>query len=123
MVTLFSQQPSVEGAKLFRSLLAGGAMIAATIGGASTASADPANLTCSDVGGVFVAHGTDGRGDCEPADSRPKCHVPPAEQDPNYLANLVMSPPFSGGSLQYPYMVPMMINGATNKDCWKLPPS
>jgi high-affinity nickel-transport protein len=27
--------------------------------------------------GVSVKHGTDGRGDCEPADSRQKCHVPP----------------------------------------------
>ncbi|GAB1814954.1 hypothetical protein [Mycobacterium sp. MUNTM1] len=92
------------------------------MGSAPGASADPTNLTCADVGGVFVAHGIDGRGDCEPADARPKCHVPPAEQDGNYVANFIMSPPFPGGTLQYPSMVPMMINGATNKDCWKLPP-
>jgi hypothetical protein len=27
-------------------------------------------IHCADVRGVFVAHGTDGRGDCEPADPR-----------------------------------------------------
>jgi hypothetical protein len=105
---------------MLRSLVAGGIFLAA-VGSASTASADPANWTCSDVGGVFVAHGIDGRGDCEPADPRAKCHVPPAEQDPNYVANLTLSPPFPGGTLQFPSMVPTMISGATNKDCWKLP--
>ncbi|GBE65989.1 hypothetical protein MFM001_24510 [Mycobacterium sp. MFM001] len=88
------------------------------------ASAPPSSaaptLTCADVGGVFVAHGTDGRGDCEPADPRPKCHVPPADQDANYLAGLTMMPPFPNGTLD-PWMTPSMIQNASNKDCWKQP--
>ena len=84
----------------------------------------PSNLTCPDVGGVFVAHGTDGRGDCMPADPRPKCHVPPSEQDAfdptgNYLAELTMTPPFPGGTLD-PFAI-TFIEGASNRDCWKLP--
>ncbi len=93
---------------------------------APTAAAAP--LTCADVGGVFVAHGTDGRGDCEPADPRHKCHIPPDQQDAfdptgNYLAELTMSPPFPGGTLSYPETVPMSIKAASNADCWKIPPS
>ncbi|WP_208857812.1 hypothetical protein, partial [Mycobacterium parascrofulaceum] len=91
-------------------------------------SAAAAPLSCADVGGVFVAHGTDGRGDCESADPRHKCHIPPDEQDVfdptgNYVAGFTMSPPFPGGSLSFPEMVPGMIKGASNADCWKLPPS
>jgi hypothetical protein len=66
---------------------------------------------------VFVAHGTDGRGDCEPADPRPACHVPPAQQDGNYLAVLTMTPPFPGGTIDSPFLIGM----ASNADCWKRP--
>lgn len=70
------------------------------------------------MGGVFVAHGTDGRGDCESADSRAKCHVPPAQQDSNYLAELTMTPPFPQGTIDSPFLIAM----ASNADCWKQPP-
>jgi hypothetical protein len=90
---------------------------------APTAAAAP--LTCADVGGVFVAHGTDGRGDCMSADPRRKCHIPPDEQDAydpsgNYVAELLITPPFPGGTLE-PYDIDL-IKGASNRDCWKLPP-
>jgi len=84
---------------------------------APTIGVAPVQLMCSDVRGVFVPHGTDGRGDCEPADPRPRCHVPPAAQDPDYLANLTMTPPFPGGTVDYPFLIGM----ASNKDCWKQP--
>ena len=74
-------------------------------------------FTCDQVGGVFVPHGTDGRGDCEPADPRASCHVTPAAQGPDYLANLTMSPPFPGGTVNYVFLIKM----ASNADCWKLP--
>ncbi len=98
------------------------AAIAITFAPASPASPG-SGLTCADVGGVFEAHGIDGRGSCVPADPRRKCHVPPAEQDGDYLADLILTPPFPTGTLQYPELVPSMINGASNKDCWKLPPT
>ena len=90
---------------------------------APTASASP-GVTCAEVGGVFVQHYDDGRGTCMPADSRRKCHIPPDEQDAfdptgNYLAELLMTPPYS-----YGYVNPLdisMIKGATNADCWRLP--
>lgn len=83
-----------------------------------TPSAEPAaGLTCAQVGGVFVKHGTDGRGDCEPADPRPHCHVPPAQQDGNYVAVLTMTPPFADGTIDSPFLIGM----ASNADCWKLP--
>ncbi|WP_090419508.1 hypothetical protein [Mycobacterium europaeum] len=96
--------------------------------GLAAPNAAAAPLSCADVGGAFVAHGTDGRGDCEPADPRHKCHIPPDQQDAfdptgNYVAGFTMSPPFPGGSLSFPEMVPGMIKGASNADCWKLPPS
>jgi len=84
---------------------------------APTTGVAPVQLLCSDVGGVFVPHGMDGRGDCEPADPRPRCHVPPAAQEPNYLANLTMTPPFPSGTVDYPVLIGM----ASNKDCWKQP--
>jgi hypothetical protein len=87
------------------------------------AAAAPSELTCSDVGGVFVAHGTDGRGDCMPADPRPKCHLKPADQPDNYLAELTLDPPFPGGALSFPEAARLSIQQASNKDCWKLPPS
>ncbi|MFI5778144.1 hypothetical protein [Nocardia sp. NPDC051570] len=76
--------------------------------------AAPVVLSCSDIGGVFVAHGTDGRGDCMSADPRPKCHVSPAEQDPNYVAEMTMTPPFPTGTIDYPFL----LDSASNKDCW-----
>ncbi len=84
---------------------------------APTTDVAPVHLMCSDVAGVFVPHGTDGRGSCESANPRPSCHVPPAAQDPNYLAELTMSPPFPGGAVDYPFLIKM----ASNKDCWKQP--
>jgi len=84
---------------------------------APTTGVAPVQLMCSDVRGVFVPHGTDGRGDCEPADPRPRCHVPPAAQDPDYLAELTMTPPFPGGTVDYPVLIGM----ASNRDCWKQP--
>jgi hypothetical protein len=75
----------------------------------------PPGLSCTDVGGVFVAHGTDGRGDCMSADRRPKCHVAPADQDANYLAEITMTPPFPNGTIDNPELIGM----ASNKDCWK----
>jgi hypothetical protein len=90
---------------------------------APTASANP-DVTCAEVGGVFVQHYDDGRGTCMPADPRRKCHIPPNEQDAfdptgNYLADLLMKPPYS-----YGYVDPVsisLIKGASNADCWKLP--
>ncbi|MFI5778704.1 hypothetical protein [Nocardia sp. NPDC051570] len=79
--------------------------------------AAPAALSCGDIGGVFVAHGTDGRGDCMSADPRLKCHVATAEQDPNYVAEMTMTPPFPGGTVDYPFL----LNSASNKDCWHIP--
>ena len=84
---------------------------------ATSADPVPAGLSCADVGGVFVSHGTDGRGDCEPADPRRSCHVPPAQQPENYLADLTMTPPFPNGSIDYPILIGM----ASNADCWKQP--
>lgn len=84
---------------------------------AGTAGASPAGYSCAQVGGVFVAHGTDGRGDCEPADPRPACHVPPAQQGGNYLAVLTMTPPFLNGTIDNPSSIGL----ASNADCWKDP--
>jgi hypothetical protein len=88
-----------------------------------SASASPGTWTCADVGGAFVAHGIDGRGDCMSADPRPRCHLSPSEQpgDGNYLAELTMTPPFPSGVLSNQAFVPIMINEAENKDCWRLP--
>jgi hypothetical protein len=99
------------------------ACLFAAVFGMPVAAATPGGqLSCSDVGGVFVAHGTDGRGDCEPADQRSKCHTPPAEQDGNYLANLTMDPPFPNGALAFQSSVRYFIQQASNSDCWTLPP-
>jgi hypothetical protein len=92
--------------------------------GAALANASPDAPTCADIGAVFVAHGTDGRGDCMSADPRRKCHIPPGEQDAfdptgNYIAELTITPPFPGGTLD-PYDI-TLIEGASNRDCWKLP--
>jgi hypothetical protein len=80
-------------------------------------------LSCSDIGGVFVAHGTDGRGDCEPADPRPKCHIPPGQQDPNYVPDFELTPPFPGGTVDRGEIELALspIAHSTNLDCWKLP--
>jgi hypothetical protein len=77
----------------------------------------PVGVTCADVGGVFVAHGTDGRGDCESADPRSACHIEPAQQPDDYLAELTMTPPFPEGTIDYPFL----ISTASNADCWKAP--
>jgi hypothetical protein len=53
----------------------------AGLAGIRPANASPDAPTCADIGAVFVAQGTDGRGDCMSADPRPKCHVPPNQQD------------------------------------------
>lgn len=84
---------------------------------APVAASVPRALSCADVHGVFVAHGTDGRGDCMPADPRPACHVPPNQQDGNYLAELTMTPPFPGGTIDSPFL----ISGASNVGCWVRP--
>ncbi|WP_157124216.1 hypothetical protein [Nocardia pseudovaccinii] len=76
-------------------------------------------VSCADVGGVFEAHGTDGRGSCIPADQRAHCHVPPAQQDGNYVAELMMQPPFPNGKISRGELV--MLDGASNADCWHLP--
>lgn len=71
---------------------------------------------CGDIGGVFAAHGTDGRGDCESADPRAACHVPPADQtDGNYVGEVTLDPPFPTG-----YANRSELRYADNKDCWKL---
>ncbi|WP_327146994.1 hypothetical protein [Nocardia sp. NBC_01327] len=80
----------------------------------------PAGLSCAEIGGVFVAHGTDGRGDCEPADQRSKCHVPPGEQDDQYVAYFVLTPPFPKGTVAQA-MVTADLATASNADCWKMP--
>ena len=95
-----------------------------SLGSSCIGAASPDAPTCADVGGVFVAHGIDGRGDCMSADPRPKCHVPPDQQyafNPtgNYIAELTMTPPFPGGTLGWYDL--SLIKGASNSDCWKLP--
>jgi hypothetical protein len=84
----------------------------------SSTEASPAGLSCADIGGVFVAHGTDGRGDCEPADPSPKCHVPPAQQDGNYLAVMTLDPPTPDGVVADPSLLTLPIS---NPQCWKIP--
>jgi hypothetical protein len=74
----------------------------------------PVGFTCAQVGGVFVPHGTDGRGDCEPATQRAACHTAPADQDPNYIGELTMSPPFAQGTIDNPILIGM----SSNADCW-----
>ncbi|WP_327139354.1 hypothetical protein [Nocardia sp. NBC_01327] len=81
---------------------------------------NPNEVSCSDVGGVFVPHGIDGRGDCEPADSRPHCHVAPGLQDGNYVAELIMDPPFPAGKINL-MVTRVELDGASNADCWKVP--
>jgi hypothetical protein len=99
-------------------------IITGTASGAGFANASPDNPTCADIGGVFVAHGTDGRGDCMSANPSHHCHIPPSEQDAydptgNYVAELTITPPFPGGTLD-PIDI-TLIKGASNRDCWKLP--
>ena len=79
-------------------------------------------LGCADIGGKFVAHGVDGRGDCMSADPRPQCHLAPGDQpDGNYVAELPMDPPTPDGVLANPAAARIMIQGASNADCWRLP--
>lgn len=80
----------------------------------------PAGLSCGAIGGVFVPHGTDGGGDCEPADPRPHCHVAPADQDEHYVAGFDLTPPRPNGVV-YAAQVNAMLAGASNADCWKAP--
>jgi hypothetical protein len=77
----------------------------------------PPGLSCADIGGVFVPHGTDGRGDCMSTDPRPACHVAPENQDGNYIAEMTMTPPFTNGTIDSPEM----LREASNKQCWKVP--
>lgn len=83
--------------------------------------AAPAGLSCAGIGGVFVAHATNGAGDCEPADQRPKCHVAPANQDEHYVAGFDLTPPSAQGTVARA-QVEAMLDGASNADCWRLPP-
>lgn len=76
-------------------------------------------LSCADIGGVFEAHGTDGRGSCISADRRAACHVPPGAQGDNYVAEVILRPPFPYGKVDYPF--PWMIKKAANADCWHIP--
>ncbi|MEU6582801.1 hypothetical protein [Nocardia sp. NPDC046763] len=80
----------------------------------------PAGVSCADIGGVFEKHGTDGRGSCVPADNSAHCHVAPAAQDAHYVADFELTPPFPTGTVS-PAMVTVMLNGASNADCWKIP--
>ncbi|MET8874769.1 hypothetical protein [Nocardia sp. NPDC004604] len=80
----------------------------------------PAGLSCADIGGVFEPHGTDGRGSCVPADQRAHCHVPPAAQDNHYVPDFTLTPPFPQGTVA-PAVVQVMLEGASNADCWKPP--
>lgn len=101
-------------------------MVCALVVAASWAAprAGAAPLSCTDVGGVFAAHGTDGRGDCVSADPRPACHLAPAAQpDGNYVAELPMDPPRADGVLANPAAARIMLGQASNKDCWRLPNS
>jgi hypothetical protein len=80
----------------------------------------PAGLSCADIGGVFESHGTDGRGSCVPADRRSHCHVPATAQDDHYVPDFELTPPFPNGTVS-PAMVTVMLDGASNADCWKVP--
>lgn len=80
----------------------------------------PAGLSCSDIGGVFEVHYSDGRGTCVPADKRPHCHVAPADQDGNYVPEFTLTPPFANGTVGAA-QVSAMLTGASNADCWKAP--
>lgn len=90
--------------------------------------AAPAGLSCTDIGGAFVPHGTDGSGDCEPADQRPECHKPPAAQDEHYVAGFDLTPPRADGTVGAAQVrtmllgVPPGVPAASNADCWRLPP-
>lgn len=88
---------------------------------ATPVAADPApaavGLSCADIGGVFTPHYPDGTGDCMSADPRPKCHVKPAEQDGNYIAEVTMTPPNASGTVDYPGL----LKDASNADCWHVP--
>ncbi|MGW0052026.1 hypothetical protein [Nocardia nova] len=80
----------------------------------------PAGWSCEQIGGRFEAHGTDGRGSCVPTDPRPECHVPPGQQDGNYVSDFEMTPPFPGGTVA-PAQVRAMLDGASDANCWKIP--
>jgi hypothetical protein len=86
---------------------------------AGPADASPNTYSCADVGGVFLAHSDGGGGSCVPADSRPKCHIPLAEQEPYYVGELVLTPPTPTGTLQGLDIT--VLENATNADCWKIP--
>lgn len=84
---------------------------------APTTEDGPVGFTCAQVGGVFQQNYPDGRGVCVPADPRPACHIPPAQQPDNYLADLTMTPHTADGIID----LPTMIGLASNADCWKNP--
>ncbi|OBK37186.1 hypothetical protein A5658_04310 [Mycobacterium sp. 1245111.1] len=107
------------GLKSLIARTAAAALLAAPLLSVPTAHAVP--LHCGGVGGVFVAHGTDGRGDCEPADSRAKCHIPPADQGDDYIGHIALDPLFPGGALAFGQAA--ILGMSSNKDCWKVPPS
>jgi hypothetical protein len=87
-----------------------------------TETSDVLGITCGDIGGVFQQNYDDGQGVCAPADPRPACHLPPDQQDPQYLAELTLDPPRVDGTLAFPSVVSLLIGGASNRDCWRLPP-
>jgi hypothetical protein len=84
---------------------------------APTTEDSPVGFTCAQVGGVFQQNYPDGRGVCVPADPRSACHIPPAQQPDNYLADLTMTPPTADGIID----LPTTIGLASNADCWKNP--
>lgn len=88
----------------------------------TTAAADAtgpllAHHGCADIGGRFEVHGTDGRGSCVSADPRPACHIKPADQPENYVAEITLSPPFPYGEVDWDSGVLT----AVNADCWHAP--
>ena len=85
-----------------------------------SAHADYPKWTRPENGGVFVPHGTDGRGDCEPADTRPVCHK--LSDDGNYLPELTMVPPFAGGIIDHPETVMLYRDEMNANGCWRIPP-
>lgn len=80
----------------------------------------PAGWSCEQIGGKFEAHGTDGRGSCIPLDPRPECHIPPGQQDGNYVSDFTLTPPFPNGTVA-PAEVRAMLDGASDANCWKIP--
>ncbi|MBF6341273.1 hypothetical protein IU450_36140 [Nocardia abscessus] len=75
------------------------------------------------MGGVFHQNYPDGRGTCVSANPVRACHKTLAEyewSDPDYLAELTLTPPVSSGSVEAIGLE--MIRAASNQQCWHLPP-